>query len=326
MNPLRICLERAGEIESVHEVHAVVVSRGEAADVRGDADRRAFWRSSMKPFQAIPVVRGGVLEGLGLGEVELAVVCASHHGLPVHIDAVGRILAAAGASEGDLACGPHRPLDEDAARALDAVGRLPGRIHNNCSGKHAAMIASALSTGCDVSGYHEFDHPVQANIREALTEWLGPNPASMHWGVDGCGVPTPRLSVGEMAEAYARFVRSDDPAAVAVATAMTGNPNMISGPTALSTAIMSTTGGRVLAKEGAEGVFCLGGRVDGWAAAFKVSDGAMRALGPAIIHTLARRQLLSELEQARLERFACVTISNTRGEPVATVRAMNDDD
>jgi len=323
---MRVCLERAGEVESVHEVHAVVIARGEAADVRGDADRRAFWRSSMKPFQAIPVARNGVLEALGLGDVELAVACASHHGLPVHIEAARRILVAAGASERDLACGPHRPLDEDAARALDEVGRLPERIHNNCSGKHAAMIASALATGSDASGYHEFDHPVQADIREALTEWLGPDPASLDWGVDGCGVPTPRLALGEMAEAYARFVRSDDPAAVAVATAMTGNPNMISGPTALSAAIMSVTGGRVLAKEGAEGVFCLGERADGWAAAFKVSDGAMRALGPAIIRTLARRQLLSEEEQARLERFACVTISNTRGDPVATVRASNDDD
>jgi L-asparaginase II len=280
----------------------------------------------MKPFQAIPVVRDEVLTDLGLGKEELAVACASHHGLQDHVAAVRRILHAAGVSEADLACGPHRPLDEDAARALDEAGQLPQRVHNNCSGKHAAMIASSLAAGHDPSGYQEFEHPVQAGIRRAIVEWLGPDPESLRWGVDGCGVPTPRLALGEMAEAYARLVRSDDPSATAVVSAMTRHPNMISGPTALSASIMSATGGRILAKEGAEGVFCLGGCDDGWGAAFKVRDGAMRALGPAVLDTLVRRHLLSEEEQARLERFACVTIMNTRGESVATLRTVADGD
>lgn len=320
MNPIEVRLERAGEVESVHEVHALVLDAGGGVHEWGDAGRHAFWRSSMKPFQAIPAVREGLLSGLGLGEPELAVACASHHGLPMHVEAARRILSAVGADESDLACGPHRPIDEGAARDLDVAGRLPERIHNNCSGKHAAMIAWALARGWDISGYQEFEHPVQGRIRESLREWLGSDRESLRWGVDGCGVPTPQLAVSEMAEAYARLVRSGDPAAVAVVTAMRRNPNMVSGPTALSASLMAATDGRLLAKEGAEGVFCLGDPETGWAAAFKVQDGAMRALGPAVLTVLQRLDTLSAPEIERLTRFERVVIPNTRDEPVAVLR------
>jgi L-asparaginase II len=275
----------------------------------------------MKPFQAIPLVRERVLASLGLGDVELAVACASHHGMPLHVDAVRRILRAVGAGEDDLACGPHRPVDEDAALALDRDGKPPERIHNNCSGKHAAMIASAIAAGWDSVGYHEFDHPVQERIRETLGEWIGPDPGGLRWGIDGCGVPTPRLPLSEMAEAYARFFTSRDPAATAVAAAMRRNPNMVSGPTALSASLMTATNGRLLAKEGAEGVFCLGDPEEGWAAAFKVRDGAMRALGPAVVRVLDTLDLASEGEMDELQGFREIMISNTRGEAVAVLTA-----
>jgi L-asparaginase II len=319
VNRIEVCLTRAGAVESTHMVHAVVTGGGAPDLVRGDPEMPAFWRSSMKPFQALPVARHGVLSALGLGESELAIACASHHGTASHLDAAGRILDAAGATQTDLACGPHRPVDVDAARALDLAGRLPERIHNNCSGKHASMIASALAEGWEIEGYHEPAHPVQQRIRSTLAPWIDMDPESLTWGVDGCGVPTPRLSVAEMAQAYARFGGSKESDARMIASAMTKHPNMISGAEALSASIMNVTGGRLLAKEGAEGVFCLTKPGEAWGAAFKVADGASRAVDPAVVHTLAGLGLLTDEERSRLAHFERVAVANTRQEPVAAL-------
>jgi len=332
VNPIQVCLERAGATESVHEVHGVVIEvapgeRGAATDSTrawGDPEVGAFWRSSMKPFQALPLVRAGVFERLGLGEEELALACASHYGTPVHIETVRRILEAAGVEEGSLACGPHRPVDAHAAAALDASGEAPGRIHNNCSGKHAGMLALAADRGWALDGYQAFDHPVQAEIRAGLTEWIEPDPDALAWGVDGCGVPTPRLALREMARAYARFATATDPAVTRIATAMTNHPTLVSGTGAFSAMLVDATGGRILAKEGAEGVFCLAEPGQGWGAAFKVRDGAKRAIGPAVIAALSACGLISPHECRGLSEFARVRIANTRGEEVAMLRASLD--
>ena len=319
LNAIPVQLTRGGAVESVHAVHAVITGGGKPDRSWGDPERGAFWRSSMKPFQALPVARTGVLGDLGLGDAELAIACASHHATARHVETARRILEASGASCEHLACGPHRPVDVDAARELDLEGRLPERIHNNCSGKHAAMIASALAEGWPVEGYHEHHHPVQLRIRGELEPWLDSDPDSLVWGVDGCGVPTPRLTLSEMAAAYARFGASEDAAVRRIATAMTGYPSMISGVEALSASIMDVTRGRFLAKEGAEGVFCLTMPGESWGAAFKVADGASRAIDPAVVTTLARLELISEAERAELAAFETVVVVNTRSERVASL-------
>lgn len=336
MNPIRVRLERAGAVESVHEVHAVVVEAAPAGggfDPAADGTRSwgdprltSFWRSSMKPFQALPLVRAGVLERLDLGDEELALACASHHGTDVHIQAVRRILDAAGVSEGALACGPQRPLDPHAARVLDASGEVPGRIHNSCSGKHAGMLALLADRGGELDAYYTFDHPLQAEIRAGLSEWIEPDPDSLTWGVDGCGVPTPRLELHQMAGAYARFASVSDPAVRRIVTAMRMHPTLVSGPAAFSAVLTRVTRGRLLAKEGAEGVFCLAEPGQRWGAAFKVRDGATRAIGSAVIAALSSCGLISADERDRMSAFDEVRIANTRGEEVAVLRASVDSD
>jgi len=315
VNPIAVRLTRAGATESVHEVHAVITGHGHEA-VRGDPGLHAFWRSSMKPFQAIPFVRDGAYAALRLGPPELALACASHHGTPRHVEHVSRILAAAAVDESGLACGPHRPLDEEAARDLDRQGILPGRIHNNCSGKHSAMLAVAASRGWPLGGYHEIDHPLQAEVRATLEGWLDEDPEALEWGVDGCGVPTPRLSLASMAAAYARLGSSRDPSVGAIVAAMTENPTLVSGPGALSAALMRATDGRLLVKEGAEGVLCLCEPGRAWGAAIKVRDGAFRAVGPAVIDLLGSAGLIGDDERRSLAAFARPAVPNTRGETV----------
>ena len=322
MSAIEVRLLRNDAEESLHRVHGVLfeVASGSVRAL-GDAGLKAFWRSSMKPFQALPLVEDGLFERLGLGPPEVAIACASHHGTGPHLDAVGRILAAAGLTEGELACGPHRPMDESAARALDERGTLPGRLHNNCSGKHAAMLAWCRDRGWEPASYHLREHPLQTEIRTRLAAWIDPDPEGLEWGVDGCGVPTPRLSLEDMARAYARLAASEAPGARAVVDAMTEHPNLVSGPSALSSALMGAAGGAILAKEGAEGVFCVGGIAGGWGAAFKVRDGAMRALGPAVVRALDTWGLSNGGLRDALSAFEPVVVENTRGDAVARLTA-----
>lgn len=320
MNPIEVRLMRNGVVESRHRVDGAFVEEGGARHA-GDPRRTAFWRSGMKPFQALPVVESEELERLGLDGSALALACASHHGTREHVSVVRRMLETAGIEESRLACGPHRPLDEKAGRELDEAGRLPDRVHNNCSGKHAAMLILCRARGWDLEGYHLPEHPLQAAIRSTLLDWLDSDPEALAWGVDGCGVPTPSLRLEEMARAYRRFVISDRPAARRIVAAMTAHPMLVSGRTAFSARLMEATGGRILAKEGAEGVLCLGAVAEGWGAAFKVLDGGTRATGPAARAALAGWGLLHDGEAEALSDFDPVVVRNTRDEAVATLEA-----
>lgn len=321
MEPIRVTLDRAGTRESSHLVYGVVHESGSPGrrHVFGDPLLTAFWRSSMKPLQILPVVRDGVLGRLGLGAEALALACASHHGTPRHLEVVQSVIDAVRLTPEMFACGPHRPFDDGAARGMDREGRLPGRIHNNCSGQHAALLALCVARGWPVAGYHEPEHPLQRTIRRELSAWMGEDCERLPWGTDGCGLPTPALSLRDMARVFAAFGASSEAAVRSVVTAMTTHPTLVSGTTALSANLMQASSGRILAKEGAEGVFCLASAEGAWGAAFKVLDGATRPLGPAVVHALATLSLLAPAEIGQLEGFAQPVVRNTCGNEVGVL-------
>lgn len=315
---------RGDELESRHRVHAVVVGLEPGEEVRfGDPDLAAYWRSSLKPFQALPLARDGVVEALGLGERELAVCCASHVGAPAHLEAVERLLSRIGRDAGALECGPHRPFDGDVAREVLRRGGEFTPLHNNCSGKHAGMMALAVHHGWPTQGYRRPDHPVQRRIRSGIAEWLDVDPDRLAWGTDGCGVPTPCLTLRQMARAYARLGRAaaagDRPGAGAVVDAMTRHPKLVSGAGRPVTRIMEAADGAVLAKEGAEGVYCMAGPEEGWGLALKVADGARRAGTPAALAVLEDVGLPSSGGLDGLGDLRRPSIRNTRDETVGAI-------
>jgi L-asparaginase II len=310
-------VERGNETESVHLVHGVIVGLEPGLEVRfGDPDLLSYWRSAMKPFQALPVVADGAAERFDLDPQDLALCCASHHGTIMHVERVMAMLARLGLDEEALACGPHPPFNEIAANQLFCEGVEPGRLHNNCSGKHTGMLAVALCRGWSLDGYDEPGHPVQVRIQEELRDWLDVDPVGLTWATDGCGVPTPLISLRDMALAYARLVRSERQDVRSVVKAMTENPEYVSGPGALSTDVMKVTQGRILAKEGAEGVFCVAGCGQGWGAAVKVSDGNKRAVSPALVAMLGSVGLIDQAEAEQLAAHHHPALKNTQGRVV----------
>jgi L-asparaginase II len=323
--PLEIRVLRGGRRESRHEVHAVVVrADGDEESRYGDPDLETYWRSSMKPFQALPLAEDGVTRALEMTARELALCCASHVGSAAHVEVVQGLLGRLEFAESDLACGPHRPFEDEEADRILREGGSYGRLHNNCSGKHAGMLALALHHGWERDGYHEFDHPVQARIRASLDRWIDRDVESLGWGVDGCGVPTPSLPLREMALACARLgraARRAEGAPAAVVGAMTGHPHLVSGSGRPVTRIMEVTSGRVLAKEGAEGVFCMAVAAEDLGVALKVIDGASRARTPAALRVLSELGVLRPEEERSLEELRSVVLRNTRDEEVGRIVA-----
>ena len=319
-------VRRGGGIESLHRVHAALINEnGELLAHLGDPERVAYFRSAAKPFQALPLVSEGVVEEYGFSDQELAVCCASHNGEPAHVETVLGLLQRIGGSEDDLACGPQAPYYKPAASALRAAGRAATRIHNNCPGKHAGMLALAGQLGAEKRGYRRADHPVQMRIRREISEWTGVGSDDLQAAIDGCGVLTYALPLTGMALAYARLVaaanREPGSPAGRVVGAMTGEPYYVAGSGRLETDLMNL-GDRFVAKIGAEGVYCVGVRERSWGLAIKIEDGNQRGTGPAVVEFLSQMELISEDEVVgSLADHHIGAVTNTLDEPVGELRS-----
>lgn len=320
---------RGDVVESRHRAHAVVCRVDQSGDERmhvyGEPAAAAFWRSALKPFQALPVVEDGAAAAFGFTTEHLALACGSHGGRPEHIERVREMLVAVGVGEDALHCGPQVPYDDEAAMAIECEHGQPGRLHNNCSGKHAAMLSLVAHRGWEPDGYWRFDHPLQRRIRASLAGWIDSEPAELRWETDGCGVPTPFLTLHEMSAAYARLARragAGDRGPSAVVSAMMKHPELTSSPGREALTVMRAAAGRLLVKEGAEGVLCVAAPADGWGLAVKVEDGARRAVGPALVAVLDDLGLLTDAERRALAPLAEPPLVSTTGETVGSIRGV----
>jgi L-asparaginase II len=317
-------LVRGAVPESRHRVSvAVVDADGRLRACAGDPEMVTFLRSAAKPFQALPLVEDGAAERFGLTDEELALCCGSHSGTPRHVAVAESILAKVGIGAEALACGPHPPLEGAAARALVEAGLEPGRLHNNCSGKHAGMMALARARGWEPAGYERMEHPVQGRVLAEITRWAGVPQEAVALGTDGCGVVCFGMPLRRMALAYARLAaaaRQGEPGPTRIVGAMTAHPEMVAGEGRVCQELMTRTARRMFAKIGAVGVYCVGVPGAELGIALKVEDGAPRAVAPAILAVLRELDLISEDDLGAMHHLVYAEIVNTRGERVGEMR------
>lgn len=341
---LEVLVTRGAVTESQHRLHAVVVdATGRTVARHGDPDRTVFPRSAVKPIQAVPLVASGAFDALGLPEGFLALACASHRGEARHVATASRWLAALGLDQSAFACGAHWPSDEVAARFLARNGTEPGRVHNNCSGKHCGFLSLARALGAPFAGYERPEHPVQREVARALHRFGGADPDGAPRGVDGCAVPTWALPLASFALGFARLGASqaghasglgddDARAAARIGRAMALDPFLVAGTGAFATRAMEagretledgTLRPHLLIKGGAEGVYCLALPQAGLGIAVKAEDGAGRAASAAVAALALRHGGAGLPEAARrvLAEEASQTLRNTRGEAVGRIEA-----
>jgi len=322
--------------ESTHRGAIVVAdAEGKVLASTGAIDTRTYLRSAAKPFQAIPLLTSGAVSRFGLTARELAVIIGSHGGETIHLEAVGAILSKVGLTEDLLQCGTHTPFDSLAAKELRAAGRKPGLLHNNCSGKHAGMLAQAVHRGLSTADYLDPNHPIQREILEVIADFSGESAAEIAIGVDGCSAPVFGLSLLGMARGYASLVNPPSrlesglrAAAASVVTAMLEFPEMVAGTRGrLDTDLMRQSQGRLISKVGAEGVQLLGilpcsQFPAGAGIAIKIEDGDIRrARDPVVIETLRQLGILEERQLDALRGYACGSILNPRQIEVGEIRA-----
>ena len=321
---LDIVATRGGTVESRHAVHAAVVaSDGRVVAAAREPRTSTFWRSCAKPFQVMPLLESGGFDAVGWGDDELALACASHGGEPEHVSIAASMLDDIGMEEGDLACGPHEPLAARGAKLMRENGVRPTRLHNNCSGKHAAMLAHAATEGWATVGYEREDHPVQHDVLETIAAWAEFPARSIARAVDGCGVLVVGLPLLNMATAYARLagaVHRGDDIPRQIVHAMTSRPFLVGGTDRFDSVLIEETGGRVLAKVGAEGIHTVAVLDLGLGIAVKAEDGAQRAQFPAVLRALQLVGALPETLPPRLAEYMRRPLRNTRGEVVGEVR------
>jgi L-asparaginase II len=324
--PVLVEVTRGGMVESRHRAIACVVDAdGRVLRHWGDVERPVYARSAVKSLQALPLVETGAADAFGLGDEELALACASHRGESVHTARVAAWLERIGLGPSDLECGVHLPYDEEAAHELLRRGEAPSPVHNNCSGKHAGMLTTAVHRGEPTRGYIRRDHPVQQRILGVLEQMTGHDLSRAPWGHDGCGIPTIGIPLGGIAMAMARLA---DPsglpahraeAAARLCRAWGAHPHLVGGRHSYDTRLMKAAGGRVLLKVGAEGVMCAVVPELGLGAAVKVEDGADRAAGVAMAAILGGLGVLPEPD-GELAALLRPQLANRAGLRVGEVR------
>ncbi|HYE30546.1 MAG TPA: asparaginase [Methylomirabilota bacterium] len=326
---------RGNAVESRHFGHvAVVEGSGKLIASFGDPERATFMRSCAKPFQAIPLITTGAADAYNFSPAEIAIACGSHHGLPEHVHTVTGMLTKIGLTRSALRCGPHRPFNADADHELIRHGSTPNQLHNNCSGKHAAFLATALKLGGSAEDYDWPSHPVQKEVVKALSAFASHDLASAPQGYDGCGAPIFALPLSKMALAYARLVAPGmvvpadyARAAERIVAAMKACPEMIACPGCFDTELTRLSQGKTIAKGGAEAVYCVAFPPQarwpsGLGIALKIEDGNDRARWPAVLRTFSELSLLPETTLAELRSLTPHVIRNHSGAIVGNIEAV----
>jgi L-asparaginase II len=321
MNPILAEILRGHAVESFHRgAFAVSTAQGEIIHSQGDITRPIFPRSAIKAFQCLPLIESGAADRFGFTDEDIALACSSHNGEAEHLRVASSMLAKAGIDEAAYECGSHWPERLDDKTTLIKASELPRAIHNNCSGKHAGMLALAKHLGVPLKDYVKREHPVQQTVAKALDDYCDANTANAPCGIDGCSVPTWATPLTNLAQGFAKLFAPGNTTGQRIAKAAQAHPFLIAGTSRFDSKIMAAVP-RLFIKVGAEGVYC--GAVPHASLGFslKIDDGAIRGAEVAAANMLAKLDCWTADEKTAIETFTRSTMSNWRKLEVGETRS-----
>lgn len=325
---------RGETVESVHRGHLIVLTGdGEVLLSIGDPQTVTYFRSASKPFQALPFITSGAAHEFGFTEEEVALACASHSGEPVHVEIAARMLEKIGLKESDLQCGTHLPFNENESERLLRANAEINQLYNNCSGKHAAMLAFARRINADTDRYLLPQSPVQQAILKTVSIFCEVPSDEIGIGIDGCCAPNFAMPLRAMARGFLNLVAPRDDfaddvvrsVAARVVSAMIKYPELIGGSERLDTMLMKAASGELISKVGADGVWLCGvlpcdKYPKGLAVALKIEDGDDKRARPVVALAVLKR--LGILSGDALPDLSPMPIKNRRGDEVGRVEAV----
>ena len=320
---------RGETVESIHRGHFIVIDgEGKTVASAGDPSTVTFFRSSAKPFQAIPFLTSGAADAFGFTEDEIAMSVASHSGEAMHVERAARMLKKIGLEESDLKCGVHPPFYAQEAERMLRYGKEPTQLHNNCSGKHAAMLAFAKHIGENIKTYNTAENRIQKRILRCVADFTEIPEEQIAIGIDGCAVPNFALPVAAMATSFinlispSKFPEATQTACSWIVSSMIEFPELIGGTERLDTMLMQAAPGKIISKVGADGVWLCGVLPNenwptGLGIALKVEDGDDHRARPVVATEILRQ--LYVFTSNNLSEVSPMPMKNRRGEIVGRV-------
>ncbi len=284
--PLQATLIRGSNMESIHKIHAVICDKkGRVLMCAGNPEYKSFMRSALKPFQAIPFVSSGAASKINNESKSIAIACSSHSGSKIHAREAFKILWEYDIDINNLKCPKLKTSP----------------LEHNCSGKHAAFLATCKKFNWSLDNYLMGDHPLQIEIFRIVSELIEIPRSELIAERDDCGAPTLYLKLIEMSKLYALLSSSDNAELEQISRAMTTNPMMISDNNKFDTEIIKGSHGQVISKGGAEGIQCLCKVNEGIGLALKVEDGSRRAKHAVSLHLLKQLEWISNIRIQDIE-------------------------
>jgi L-asparaginase II len=325
---------RGETVESVHRGHLIALAGdGEVLLSIGDPETVTYFRSASKPFQALPFITSGAADEFGFTEEEVALACASHSGEPMHVEIAGRMLEKIGLKESDLQCSTHLPFNENESERLLRANAEINQLYNNCSGKHAAMLAFAKRINADTDRYLLPQSPVQHAILKTVSIFCEVPTEQIAIGIDGCCAPNFAMPLSSMARGFLNLVSPQDDfeddvvrsAVARVVAAMIAYPELIGGSERLDTMLMKAAPGKLISKVGADGVWLCGVLPSdkypkGLAIALKIEDGDDKRARPVVAVEVLKQ--LGILSSDALPELSPMPIKNRSGDIVGRVEAV----
>ncbi|RKL39312.1 hypothetical protein BFJ72_g6784 [Fusarium proliferatum] len=337
-----VLTDRDGIVENIHRVHvAVTDSHGNILYAVGNPARVTLARSAAKPAQALAVIETGGFQDAGFDDIDLALMCASHNAEAIHVERARSMLVRAKAQESDYRCGGHASLNpavnrDWAQKRLDVTGG----VYNNCSGKHAGMMAGALALGASITDYHSPDHPMQVRVKKVAEE-LCPEPSLVQWATDGCNLPAPAFPLFYLAHTFAIFAAGADSVEqenapsprtrnlARIFSAMSSYPEFVAGEGRFCTDLMQVYKGQLIGKVGADGCYGVGireseqtrsiGARGSLGISVKVDDGSLDILYAVVVEVLEQLNIGTSDTRQALEKWHHFKRKNTMDVVVGSV-------
>jgi len=317
MNPILVEVYRGGVLESFHRgVVCIVNAQNEIIYSKGDINQLCYPRSAMKLLQVIPLIINGGIEKFKFTPEEIAIMCGSHNAEAEHLRVVNSILIKIGLDKNAINCGPQYPTSKKETNTLIKNDQKPHGIHNNCSGKHAGMLANCVLMNWSIDDYIDPNHPLQQQIMDVCSLLYEYPKANMITALDGCSAPIFSVPVYNQSLAFKNFVannqfdKSIQNACKIMIDSVSKYPFMIAGTNRYCTDMMNITAPQIIGKTGAEGVFCMTFTEQQLGVCIKIDDGKMQPQYQVAQELIQASKLFTKEKLLPLHHYLFTEIKN----------------
>ena len=327
MSKIHVDFIRGKEVESTHIVKVLVTNINGKNLLSTNNDNEYFFpRSSIKIFQAIPFAMSNAIKNYKLNNKHIALACASHKGEKFHIRELKKWILKINLERKNLQCGIHEPLDKKASEKIIYSRKEFNELHNNCAGKHLAMLTSCLVNNQSIKNYLDYDHIHQKNIRKIFNKFTETKLSKKNFSLDGCSAPQYSFKIKSISKALNNLIRSYKnkynytKQVRTLVNSILENPEYIGGTSSFDTKVMKASNGKIFCKNGAEGVFLFIDIEKEISGVIKITDGNERAIPIAIISIFKKLKIMNKEELKNLEKKEKFDLQNHAGKKIGSIR------